>query len=356
MFQAIFLHRKFTIESTIKLSSHTNFETKPLRKTAIRCCSQINLVGRKILRPGEITSHEIKSLLWTAFEIKHHIEHSRSFPLMEGARVTLLMSETNIKQLSVLQDAARAMKLHLNIIIDENWEHELHVEDFGKLLSIHSDILVCSSKTQTKLENLTLRMGKKPVINMRTCRFIIPQALGDLMTFQDYYGYLKNLNLAWIGSPCPVFNTYLCIAPRLGINIRYCASCNKGNSMSPMYLPIGKALSQYMKTMLMEYSDFKEILRLSNVIATSRHTDAQLRMTAKIIGAAVSSRWGLVHCMPRMDEVDDDLFYNVHNLTWRSIENMKWVYCALMLRLLRPYKHITAQPLFDNNPEQVCQI
>jgi len=60
-----------------------------------------------------------------------------------------------------------------------------------------------------------------PVIAARTDKFSILPVLADMMTIQEHFDRLEGLEIGWVGPPRAMFNTYLAIAPRLGLNLKY---------------------------------------------------------------------------------------------------------------------------------------
>lgn len=312
------------------------------RHISINC----DLVGRKILRPGQITSEEIKSIIWTALDLRNiFTKNQLKINILNDVKATLLLSDFDYRIQCLIHNVSHLLGLKLNIITDPTWEEFEHYNDVGRIISTHSDILLVESKSQRKLEALA-EGATIPILNCLSCKFAIPQVINDLVILQQKFGYLTDLNIGWIGLPCPIFNTFLCILPRLGLNIRYVNAPNKEEAVSPSQLPIGKAYSEYMQTRLTQYNDVKEMLKETDVIMTSYHTEERIKITLDNIEKCCRE-WKFLHNLPRGKEVEGKVLHHEKSIVWEALENRKYTYSAIILRLLRKYNHLSPYPNFD---------
>ncbi|KAF2894566.1 hypothetical protein ILUMI_11614 [Ignelater luminosus] len=291
-----------------------------IRRFSLTSILRINLVERNCLQPKNLSSEEIKSVLWTAFDLKQLSgKKCTEINNIKSSRITFLMHEPCIEIQGSAHSAANFLQAHLNIVIDPAWDNEEFVNDIGSFFTTCSDIIFCQSKYQSKVEKLATG-SKIPVICLKSCSFAILNTLADMMTLQAKYGYLEGLNIGWIGKPCPLINTYLCIAIRLGLNIQYCCACTSGALMSPATLPVGMEFSERKHTLLKECKDPHNALDNVHVIVIAKHQVADYTVTLDDIVERSNKNWSLLHTLPRSHfEVTQEVFEHKNSLVTNSI-------------------------------------
>lgn len=192
------------------------------RNLMMTCClPEIKLQGRQIISPETLKSAEVSSLLWTALELHEMYSEVGIFidsPISK-ASVTFLMSKHNTMLESIVQAASHIMDTKISIIVDD-WENMPHPSDYGEFLSRTTDLVLTYTKKYSKLEQFIKGLHDVPMLSIESCRYKIPRTLSDIMTIYLQYGYVKTMNLGWLGGPTKLLNTYLCIMPSLGVNIR----------------------------------------------------------------------------------------------------------------------------------------
>lgn len=306
----------------------------------------ISLLGKQVLKPEDLSCVEIKSLLWTAFDLKKVYGANYCYSSnLKGKNVTLLMNKPSVVTQVVAAKACSLLQVKLNIIIEE--ENRSLVKDLGKLYLLHSDLLLCKIKSQFNLEKM-ITNTKVPLMVLGSCKFNMFQTISHLMTIQEYYGYLNHLNLAFVGGACPTINTYLCFAPRLGMNIRYYCACEaSGCRMSPAQLPIAKKACAETETELKECSSVTEAVNKAHVITvTSAEETEHLKVKVEHLKKA-DERWSLFHGIPRRHDKMTEVYDDTRNLVWESSKNSVYVLAALILRLLQKHDNVTEKPDFE---------
>lgn len=309
----------------------------------------ISLLGKQILKPIDLSSIEIKSLLWTAFDLKKLYTSNYSYAnTLKNKNVTLLVSKPSIMTRTLTAEACSLLQVRLNVLVDQTWDQRSFLSDYGKFFSIHSDLLLCKTKYQFKLEELG-NHAKMPIMVLENCKFTMLEALSNLMTIQEHYGHLNHLNLAHVGSTCPTLNTYLCIAPRLGMNIRYYCACVSGCRMSPAQLPVAKKVCAETETELKECASIEEAVNKAHVIiaAVPKTKDAEHLKVKKEFLKKADDNWSLFHSIPREDKVLEEVADDRRNLVWRSSKNSVFVLAAVILRLLQKQENVTEKPDFE---------
>lgn len=310
---------------------------------------EAKLINRKFLKTLDLNSSDIKSLIWTALDLKQ-VSKKTEVNNINSSNITLLMHEPSLEIQAPATTAGNLLNSHINIIIDPKWDVQEYMSDQGNFLSTCSDLILCQSKYQSKIEKLA-KGSSIPVVCVRSCTYSIVDVLADVMTLQERYGHLKNLKLGWIGKPCPLINTFLCIAPRLGMDIQYCCCCGPDLAMSPLTLPEGQSESSKEHTNLKECGDAESAIQKVHTIIVSKHAVEKHKIDLKHIRKNANEDWSLLHELPRGNiEVEPEVFNHEHSLVWQAKGNLQWVYAAIMLRLISNYKHVSKIPTFDNKP------
>lgn len=315
--------------------------------------TNLNLMGRHCIIPKSLTSEELKSILWTALELKQVCKNNHFIlNYMSQHKYILLMSNPCLEIQGPAMSAANIINTHLNVIIDPQWDSHNYVKDVGKFLGTCFDLIFCQTKYQTKIQKLAEGLSV-PVVNVKSCSFTILSVLANLMTIQEKYGYLNNLTLGWVGNPTSVINTYFCIGLRLGINIKYCCACKPGLGMCPSMLPIGKKISKKHNTGLLECDQSKRVLDQAHIIFVAAHSVQDNKLKLKDIEERAEKNWSLLHDLVEPGlEMDEDVFNHKNSLVWESKKNKQWIYAAIMVRLTTEFQHCTVMPNFDKKTLQ----
>lgn len=308
----------------------------------------ISLLGKQILKPIDLSCMEIKSLLWTAFDLKKLYTANYSYTnTLQNKDVTLLMSKPSIVMQTLAAKACNLLQVKLNVVVADTWDKKSFVSDFGKFFTLHTDLLLCRTKYQFKLEELGSN-AKIPIMVLQNSKFNMLQALSNVMTIQEHYGHLNHLNLAHVGATCPTINTTLCIGPRLGLNIRYYCACVSGCRMSPAQLPVAKKACVETETELKECSSIEEAVNKAHIIIASVPKELNVEhMKVKVEHLKIAdANWSFFHCVPRKHKVFEDIDER-RNLVWRSSKNSVYLLAAVILRLLQKHDNVTEKPDFE---------
>lgn len=308
----------------------------------------VTLVGKHILDPTDLTSTQIKTILWTAFELKK-LSGKNCLSISDSTkpRVVLLMHQPSVILQTAVNRAANLIKFNLDSVIDSEWDTEQFMQDAGKYFSVHTDAILCQTNRQKILNQASVN-SKTPFICLSSYIYETIRVLTDMMTLQEHFGYLNHLNFACIGAPCGRINTYLCIVPKLGLNIQYyCCGSNKHNKLSPAKLPFVKRLCDDTKVHLKESKSPKDALQRANIIATSSHNSKDVKLVKDDLKNADPS-CVLLPGLPRgIHEVEKELFESKKNLVWQTSRNLEYVIAAAILRVIKKYEHITEKPDFE---------
>ncbi|VEN43706.1 unnamed protein product [Callosobruchus maculatus] len=159
------------------------------------------------------------------------------------------------------------------------------------------------------------------------------------MTLHEHFGQLEGLKYAWIGSACPALNTYLAVAPLLGIDVNYYCRCDgAGEPVSPANLKeLHDTHRPQYQVNIHEAPDLHTALKDVNVVAINgppwTKTSQMIRKVQ--IDKLAHTNWVFLHLFPRRpNEVDEEIFKGDNNLLWKSFANSKWVCAAIIDYLL----------------------
>nr|CAI5870293.1 unnamed protein product [Callosobruchus analis] len=164
------------------------------------------------------------------------------------------------------------------------------------------------------------------------------------MTLREHFGHLEGLKYAWIGGACPALNTYLAVAPLLGIDVNYFCRCG-GEPITPSNLKELRDTNrpQY-AVKIHEAADLEKALSDVNVISInnpSKTTYPSQMIQKDQIDKLAHKDWVFLHLFPRKpNEVDEEIFNGENNLLWKSFANSKWV-CAAIIHYLLKGTHLT---------------
>lgn len=309
------------------------------------------LVGKHIVNPKCLCPKEMLSLLWTAFELKTLLnQNCGHLDCVKGSNVTLLMERSSLYWQSLINCACSALKANLTVITDPEWCIKSQPSDVGKYLSLTSDVILCQTKKQMDVEQLA-EHSNVPVVNVMSCRYVLPMALSNLMVMQAHFGHLDGLTLSWIGVPCPLLSTYMCTLPRLGLDLRYMCACCKEQLKSPLNLNEAISLCSTSKTTLKECHKVEDVLKGAHVIAVRNlEKTCELNLDNEMLEKYADGRFILLPIMPRCNSnyggYGEQIVNNARCMAWKSARYSVFVYAAIITRLLAPYEHITPRPQF----------
>lgn len=311
--------------------------------------SEVNLLGRDYINPKNLTSPEIKSILWTALDIEH-LAKRRQIKLkqLEPAKVTLILDKPCMKTSFAISNAAKLLNVHLNSTVDYDCYDNEDFQDYGRTAAIYSDIIFCKLNDQDKIDAIA-NGANCPVIAINSNTYNLVKNLADLLSVYQHFNRLKGLTVSYVGTPSTTLNTFLCTLPLLKMNFKYFLFDDTPEQNTPQYVEIGRKLSQIHNCELHESKTIEEVIYRTNVIKTIPHACAKHQITMKNVNEA-AIKWALLHDLPRGScELEKLVFSHENSLVWKSMKNMEIIYAALIVRFLICYCHVLKEPNFDED-------
>lgn len=321
------------------------FTLKIVRPRANFVRHQTTLKGRVIPNPQKLSSQALKSILWTAIDLRERLVLKRTtLKDIHGAQILLLLTKpAPLLQVPAVH-AAEMLDAKMNVVVDPNWDTGGYIKDTMKVLQSQTDLIIGQCRFQCFLDQITEL--NVPLFIFKSFRFKAMETLSDFMTIHLRYGRLKGIKIAWLGQPNRLLNSYLTIGTKFGINISYCCSCNINRRQSPALLLAAKEICDQTKSVLEECTSAPDAMQSAQVIVTSKKGDFDQTLTLEMLMDASPDCTTIFHLPRGPKQVDDAVVNSDRCLTWQTAENLQWVFAAVMLRLLTDYKHSIPMPNF----------
>lgn len=310
--------------------------------------SRSGLVGRDIIDLRDLLQKDIKSVLWSALDLKSKGKGFEQIQ-MTGTHITLLLSHPEPFTQTAAGCAASAIGSSLTTTVYEPLRDmdQRSAEDLGRILSATSDVILVKSEDHGLISNIA-DGATIPTVAWHSGKHSIIQALADTLTIYEHFQILSPLTLSWVGPPTALFNSYLYIMPRMKINLRFC--CNDSDSScqtSPSMMNEGVKNAITNKTEFHECSSPAETVYRTDVITTTGHDIPSLCLKKKDVDEA-SLEYLLLHELPRgKSEISEELFRSKHSATWKSRENVTWITMSVLINLLQDHRPSIKEPTWE---------
>lgn len=184
-----------------------------------------NLCGKSLLTLLDLSSDDIRYLLELAVNFKNLKRTKTPHRYLEGKNIVLIFEKTSTRTRCSFEVAG--MDLGLGVTYLESSGSQIgkkeSIKDTARVLGRIYDGIEYRGYEQKTVEILAQYSGI-PVWNGLTDRFHPTQMLADLMTIEEKFGHLKNLNLTFMGDARNNIGNSLMIAcAKMGINFIACA-------------------------------------------------------------------------------------------------------------------------------------
>lgn len=306
-----------------------------------------SIQGRAIFNALDLTYQDIKTILWTAIELKELDTQCIQITDVNDRWVTLLMNrETHY--LHSFRRAAHLLGINLSISTIPDWDLGGNLQDIKNYYEVVSDLLLTKStrhalvapiykpiqdSNKSSLDSSNDQRCAMPMFNIGTQQCSLICVLTDLMTYQEHFGRLCGLNLLWFGQVCALINTYIPLAKTLNMNIRYsCHQMTPSSLYSTLKQDFGKSeqIREYNKEKDQDFKvdivlikeacpDWEQILKLY----ANHSTDMILLRTFPSPDRSIN--------MP--EEIEKQQKHI------ERAENLMYVMAAIFLRLMCDYNH-----------------
>ncbi|KAF6027950.1 OTC [Bugula neritina] len=344
--------------STSSFTSRSNSSSATEKENHRESCS---LVNRNFLTLKDFTNDEVKTLLWTAFDLKKRIkDHHELYQPLKGKNLAMIFEKRSTRTRMSTESGFASLGGHpiflssqdIHLGVNEN------LSDSARVISRFSDIILARVYSNKTLQTLA-KDGSKPVVN-GLCDVYHPlQILADFQTLHEHYGQLKGLNIAWVGDGNNnVTHSFLMGCPKMGMNLRVASP--KGYEVDKLVALDADALCKENNTTIHYTNDPREAVESCDVIVTDtwvsmgaeeekakRLADFHGYQVTQALCSLAKPDYTFLHCLPRKsEEVSDEVFYSRHSLVWDEAENRKWTVMSVLHHLLMDYNPVSPMPKF----------
>ena len=185
---------------------------------------EIDLRNRNLLAMQDFTEEEILYLIDLASDFKRLKKAKKPHKYLEGQNLILLFEEASTRTRTSFEVAAFDLGMGVSLIDSETSKlgAKESIEDSISVFDRYFDGIVYRGNKQAMLEKL-VTMTEVPIYNAMTDKTHPSQMISDMLTIKEKFGYLRGLNLVYLGYPGDIMPNSLSITcAKLGINFTAC--------------------------------------------------------------------------------------------------------------------------------------
>lgn len=180
----------------------------------------MNLSKRNFLKLLDYSEEEIRYLLDLSKSFKEKKHNGEKHEYLKGKNIVLLFEKTSTRTRCAFEVAG--MDLGMGVTYLDPGSSQMgkkeSIADTAKVLGRMYDGIEYRGFSQEIVEELAKNAGV-PVWNGLTTEFHPTQMLADVMTIEENFGYLKGINLVFMGDARNnVANSLLVVSAKMGIN------------------------------------------------------------------------------------------------------------------------------------------
>ncbi len=244
---------------------------------------------------------------------------------------TRLSFHIAINQLGADSITVKANELHLG-------KGGESLADTAKILSTYGDGFLLRTDSDIKIDdfshNLTI-----PIINLLSPSSHPCQVLSDVFTVEEIMKRpISNLNICWIGDCNNVLNSLIAASVKFKFNLNI--GCPKNYSPPKFVLDWVKKNNRKINI----FNDAKKAAKNADVIFSDKVVslndkgnkakkirDFKNFKVSKSLMKIARPKSIFLHCLPRGDEVSDDVFFGKHSKVWQQALNRVHVQKSILL-------------------------
>lgn len=216
------------------------------------------------------------------------------------------------------------------------------IQDTIKVISKYVDIIMYRGSSEKRLNEI-VQSSSVPIINGLTDKSHPCQIMADLMTLEEKYNSLNDLNITWVGDGNNVCNSWIhaCKHFEFRLNI----ATPKSNSPDDSQVKKIKNFKQKIRI----FNDPILAVKDSDVIITDtwvsmgtkkskeKISDFKNFQVNKFLMSNAKPNALFLHCLPahRGQEVTDEIIDGPQSLVWEEAHNRLFIQKAIMLWCLK---------------------
>jgi ornithine carbamoyltransferase len=170
---------------------------------------------RSFTKDLDLSAEEVAGLLDLTEKVKRVPEdYSQA---LRGRYASLLFEKPSLRTRLTFELAIKQLGGGSVLCVGQIGERE-PLKDVARNLDRWTGVIVARTFLQSTIDELAA-WSRVPVINALSDRFHPCQALADVFTIKEHFGYLRGLKLAFIGDGNNVAHSLLLTATRLGVSM-----------------------------------------------------------------------------------------------------------------------------------------
>ncbi len=305
--------------------------------------------GRSLLNWIDWTPEEIETLLNLAIQVKNEAHKGEIHQRFLGKTIALIFEKRSTRTRSSFETAFGEEGGHPVFMSTDDIQlgGKESVKDTARVLGRMFSAIEFRGFKQEHVEQLAQFSGI-PVINGLTDEFHPTQALADIMTLKENFGYLKNLHLAYCGDGRNnVARSLMLICAKMGINF----SIFSPKELFPdsQIIEICKPFAEKTGAKI-QISDKMDVVSGADCLYTDVWVSmgeealkeqrikllSPFQINSQLMAATGKKNTIFMHCLPAVkgQEVTEEVFESSASRVWDEAENRKHTIKAIMLGLI----------------------
>ena len=210
------------------------------------------------------------------------------------------------------------------------------LKDTAKVLTEYVDIVMLRTSLHRNLEEFGKHLSI-PIINGLSDQSHPCQIIADILTLQENFKTLDNLNICWVGDGNNVCNSWIHACQHFDYNLNI--SCPEDS------FPDEKIIRNYKSSRINIFKDPFEAVKGADVIVTDTWVSMGMKedpkrlkkferfQVNKSLMEKTQKQTLFLHCLPahRGCEVTDEIIDGRNSLVWSEAENRLYAHQAILL-------------------------
>jgi ornithine carbamoyltransferase len=305
--------------------------------------------GRSLLNWIDWTPSEIEQILDYAILVKKQSHAGEIHQRFLGKTIALIFEKRSTRTRSSFETAFGEEGGHPVFMSTDDIQlgGKESVRDTARVLGRMFSAIEFRGFKQQHVEELAQYSGI-PVINGLTDEFHPTQALADVMTLKEHFGYLKGLKMAFCGDGRNnVARSLMLICAKLGID--FAIYSPKELFPDKQILEISKPFAEKSGAKI-SISDEISVVKRSNCLYTDVWVSmgeealkdertrllSPFQVNSDLMASTGNAESIFLHCLPAVkgQEVTEEVFESSQSKVWEQAENRKHTIKAIMLALI----------------------
>lgn len=301
------------------------------------------LRGRNLLTSAEFSEPELEALLGYALYLKELAIHP---PVLAHRQIALIFGKPSTRtrvsfEVAVSQLSGHPLVLHAQEMQLGRGES---IPDTARVLGRMVDAIVIRTHAHADVEGLA-QYANIPVVNALTDLDHPCQALADMLTLQEHFGFLRGLNLTYVGDGNNVAHALMLMGAVLGLNVRVATPpearpkaviserARALANISGAHLEVGSDVPQLVAGAQVIYTD--TWVSMGEGAGKDLKAFAPFQVNAAMMALAAPDAV-FMHCLPahRGEEVTAEVIEGPASLVFDQAENRLHAQRALLAALL----------------------